>query len=102
MLVQDATDGKPVIHARILINNEVFYTNDDGKVPISENASNIEVYAGNYEKIILKNFTTLVKLKPRVRNIKEVQIRNYNNVASLIKSVYKKYGKLYYTKPSLI
>ncbi|WP_407533824.1 hypothetical protein [Elizabethkingia miricola] len=101
MRVQDAVDGKPIIHARILVDNEVFYTNDDGKVPISENASNIEVYAGNYDKVLLKNFTTLVKLKPRVRNIKEVQIRNYNNVASLIKSVYKKYGKLYYTKPSI-
>ena len=50
MHVQDAVDEKPIIHARILVNNEIFYTNDDGKVPMSENASNIEVYAGNYEK----------------------------------------------------
>jgi hypothetical protein len=34
-----------------LINNEVFYTNDDGKVPLPENAVNIEVYAGNYDKL---------------------------------------------------
>ena len=89
MLVQDAVDGKPIIHARILVDNEIFYTNDDGKVPLPENAVNIEVFAGNYDKVILKSFSALVKLKPRIRSIKEVQIRNYNNIASLIKSVYK-------------
>lgn len=70
MLVQDAVDGKPIIHARILVDNEIFYTNDDGKVPLPENAVNIEVFAGNYDKVILKSFSALVKLKPRIRSIK--------------------------------
>ncbi|MCL1675607.1 hypothetical protein [Elizabethkingia meningoseptica] len=101
MRIRDAVDGKPLTHARISFDNEIFYTNDDGKVLIPDNAGNIEVYAGNYQQIVLKNYTSIVKLKPRVREIREVQIRNYSNVASLIKTVYKNYNKLYYTKPSV-
>ncbi len=59
------------------------------------------MYAGNYQQIVLKNYTNIVKLKPRVREIREVEIRSYNNIASLIKTVYKNYNKLYYTKPSV-
>lgn len=98
--VVDAEDGRPVPHARIILSNQLVYTNEDGFAPVDKSAGNFEVSASGFEKETVSTFRSVVKLKPFVKNIEEVEIINVD-VRNIFEDVYKNYHKRYYNKPSL-
>ncbi|MDV2448755.1 hypothetical protein CMU93_14725 [Elizabethkingia anophelis] len=100
----DAENGTPISHAKIITSaNEIFYTNDDGKVILPENEKKLIVSAPTYEEqqVNLSNTNTIViKLKPVYKDIDEVQITNID-IKQLLENTLTNYLKLYYSKPSL-
>jgi len=98
--VLDSETGKPIPNARIILKEQVLYTNDDGFAPVENNASDFEISASGFNKEHLSTFKNLVKLKPIVREIDEVKIVSVD-LKELFDDLYSHYGKRYYSKPSL-
>jgi len=98
--VVDSENGSPVPNAKIILPNGVFYSNDDGIAPVSQNSKSYEISASGYKTEKLKNFKSLVQLKPIYRDIEEVKIVSVD-IRKIIEDVSKNYPKRYYSQPSL-
>ena len=98
--VLDAENGKPLFNARIIIQDQILYTNDDGFAPVESTAANIEVSAVGYNKVNLALYKSTIKLKPSVRELDEVKIRSVD-LKSLFEDLHQNYNKRYYDKPSV-
>lgn len=98
--VLDAENGKPLLNARIIIQDQILYTNDDGFAPVESTAANIEVSAVGYNKVNLALYKSTIKLKPSVRELDEVKIRSVD-LKSLFEDLHQNYNKRYYDKPSV-
>lgn len=98
--VLDAEDSSPVSNAKIVTDNGVFYTNEDGKVLIPPQNKNIEVSAQSYEIKNIDGNSLIISLKPVYRNIEEVAITNID-IKKIFQSTIDNYQKIYYTDPSL-
>ncbi len=98
--VLDAENGKPLFKARIIIQDQILYTNDDGFAPVESTAANIEVSAVGYNKVNLALYKSTIKLKPSVRELDEVKIRSVD-LKSLFEDLHQNYNKRYYDKPSV-
>lgn len=98
--VLDAENGKPVAQARILLSDQLVYTNEDGFAPLDESAENFEVSASGFKKENVSAFRSVVKLQPNVKEIEEVRIIDVD-IQKLFEDVQKNYGKRYYDEPSL-
>jgi hypothetical protein len=96
----DAEVGKPISNVRIVLPNEVIYTNDDGVALIPENASDLEVSKAGYQPEKLKNPVSVLRLKQFYKDIDEVKIINID-IKKLLEEVNKNFTKKYYSKPSL-
>lgn len=97
--IVDTETQKPISQARVLYNNEVSYTNDDGFVIIPNEISTINIFAVEYGN---NNFSVKekIELKPLYKSIDEVLIRPVD-AKKIIESVLKDYDKNYETKTSI-
>ncbi|MGG7469385.1 carboxypeptidase-like regulatory domain-containing protein [Chryseobacterium arthrosphaerae] len=98
--VLDAESGGPVPNARILLKDQIVYTNEDGIAPVSSDAPAFEVSASGYQKAEVRNFSPQIKLKPLYKDIGEIKIVNVD-VKKIFEDVAKNYHKRYYNAPSL-
>ncbi|WP_345987934.1 hypothetical protein AAEU33_12925 [Chryseobacterium sp. Chry.R1] len=98
--VIDSENGKAIFHARIVLNNQVVYTNEDGYTPLGQNAGNFEVSAFGYQKRKVSGFNSFIKLKPSFKNIEEVKMVSID-IKKLFNDIRKNYEKRYYNEPSL-
>ncbi|WP_027388857.1 carboxypeptidase-like regulatory domain-containing protein [Chryseobacterium gregarium] len=98
--VIDAENNKPIGNARIILENKVVYTNDDGFAPVEPTGKNLEISAAGFQKQNLSSFTALVKLKPSFKDIEEVKMVNVD-IKTIFEDVFKNYHKRYFDDPSL-
>lgn len=98
--VVDAESGSPVPNARVLLKDQIVYTNEDGIAPVSSNVPAFEVSASGYQKAEVLNFSPQIKLKPLYKDIGEIKIVNVD-VKKIFEDVAKNYHKRYYNAPSL-
>lgn len=93
-------DKSVISNARITSGNQVFYTNDDGKVNIPSELKNIEVFAPSYERSNHNSLVEIIALKPLYKEIQEVEITNVD-IKQIFQNTLKNYSNIYYNKPSL-
>ncbi|MBB6370343.1 hypothetical protein [Chryseobacterium shigense] len=98
--VVDSENGKPVSHARIILKDQIVYTNEDGFAPVGEDAENFEISASGYQKKKITAFNSLIKLARAYKNVGEVKIVSID-LRKLLGDVSKNYHKRYYNEPSL-
>ena len=98
--VIDKETNSPIPQAKIISNNEVFYTNDDGNVLIPSQNKDVVVSAISYETINSKLPVSEIKLSPIYKNIEEVEIKSIDAKSIIEKALYY-YDKNYLVKPTL-
>lgn len=98
--VVDAENGNPVSNARILLRDQIVYTNEDGIAPVNRDAAAFEISASGYQKSMVPGFNSLIKLKPLYKDIGEIKIVNVD-IKKIFEDVFKNYRKRYYDAPSL-
>ncbi|MCT2564078.1 hypothetical protein [Chryseobacterium herbae] len=98
--VVDSENGKPISHARVILSNQIVYTNEDGFAPVAEDVKDFEISASGYQKKKVSNFNSLIKLIPAYKKIEEIKIVSID-IRKLLKDVSKNYHKRYYNEPSL-
>lgn len=98
--IVDAENGKPIGNARIVLSDQLVYTNEDGFAPVDENSKDFEVSASGFKKEKIKSFSSVVKLHPAFKDIEEVKIVSVD-IKKLLEDVFKNYQKRYYEEPSL-
>ncbi|MGG5207936.1 hypothetical protein ACQWU4_03245 [Chryseobacterium sp. MIQD13] len=98
--VIDSESGRPVSNARILLHDQIVYTNEDGFAPVNQDAANFEITASGYQKEKSQAFKTLIKLKPIYKDIGEIKIVDVN-IKKIFDDVNRNYHKRYYNEPSL-
>ncbi|PRB00599.1 hypothetical protein CQ046_18310 [Chryseobacterium sp. MYb7] len=98
--VIDAENGKPVSNARVLLQNQIVYTNEDGFAPVEQNAVNFEISASGFQKAKVQEFRSVVKLKRVYKSIDEVKLAKVD-IRKLFEDVNNNYKKRYYSDPSL-
>src|ERR1700750_926047 len=98
--VVDSENGKPISHARVILNNQMVYTNEDGFAPVAEDVKDFEISASGYQKKKVSNFNSLIKLTPTYKKIEEIKIVSID-IRKLLKDVSKNYHKRYYSEPSV-
>ena len=98
--IVDSEDQKNISGVRIISNNQVYYTNEDGVALLPTDSKNLNISASGYtdlEKVALKE---VIALKPQYRNIDEVKIVSID-LTKFLQNVLKNYDKAYYTEPSV-
>lgn len=98
--IVDAENNQPIANARIVLSDQLLYTNEDGFAPLESSAQNFEVSASGFQKENISNFQSVVRLKPYMRDIEEVKIINVD-IKNLFEDLLKNYHKRYYDDPSL-
>lgn len=98
--IVDSENGQPIANARILLSDQLLYTNEDGFAPVDENSKDFEVSASGFKKEKIKNFSSVIKLHPSFKDIEEVKIIDVD-IKPLFEDLYKNYHKRYYDEPSL-
>lgn len=98
--VVDAENGKPIPNARILLSNQIVYTNEEGFAPVDPNSVNFEISASGFQKTAIREFYSPVKLKRGYKKIDEVTLKKVD-LKKLFENVADNYKKRYYHKPSL-
>jgi hypothetical protein len=98
--VVDSENGKAISHARIILYNQIVYTNEDGFAPVGQEAANFEISASGYQKKKINTFSYLIKLTPAFKNIEEIKIVSVD-IKKLFNDIRKNYQKRYYNEPSL-
>jgi len=98
--VIDSESNAPIREAKIISNNEIFYTNDDGNALIPSQSNTIIVSAISYEETKVKLLISEIKLSPIYRSIEGVEIKRIN-VKSIIEKVLSSYDKNYLVKTTV-
>ncbi len=98
--ILDSESNKPIPQAKVISNNEIFYTNDDGNVLIPSQIKDVVVSAISYDAINSKLPVSEIKLSLIYKNIEEVEIKSIN-AKSIIEKVLYYYDKNYLVKPTL-
>ncbi|CAI8813879.1 carboxypeptidase-like regulatory domain-containing protein [Chryseobacterium sp. IT-36CA2] len=98
--VIDVENGKPVSNARVLLQNQIVYTNEDGFAPVEQGSANFEISASGFQKAKLQEFRSVVKLKRVYKSIDEVKLEKVD-IRKLFEDVNNNYKKRYYSEPSL-
>lgn len=98
--IVDAENGKPIGNARIVLPDQLLYTNEDGFAPVDGNSKDFEVSASGFKKEKIKNFSSVIKLQPAFKEIEEVKIVSVD-IKKLLDDVFKNYQKRYYEEPSM-
>ena len=95
----DSENRKPISQARVISNNEINYTNDDGYVIIDNQIKKIEISAFQYIQGIF-DVKNIIELKPIYKEIDEVNLRPVD-VKNILSKVIQFYEFNYETKPSI-
>jgi hypothetical protein len=98
--VVDSETGKPIANARIILSDQLVYTNEDGFAPVDNTYKDFEISATGFKKEKIKNFSSVIKLQPVFNDIEEVKIVSVD-IKKLFEDVSKNYHKRYYDEPSL-
>lgn len=98
--VIDSETKEPIFQARIIYNNEVYYTNENGLVLLPNSAETINVYAPQYGEENYNSKDNIIALKPVYKEIEEVVMIQID-AKKIIESVLKDYDKNYETKTSV-
>lgn len=98
--VVDSENGNPISNARILLHNQIVYTNEEGFAPVEQNSANFEVSASGFQKTTIHEFYSPVKLKRGYKKIDEVKLVRVD-LKKIIEDVADNYKKRYYHEPSL-
>ncbi|WDF48414.1 hypothetical protein PQ459_08030 [Chryseobacterium sp. KACC 21268] len=98
--ILDSETSKPIPNARIISNQNVYYSNDDGFILLPENNDKQEISAIGYLSETVKNYKPTISLKPKYQNIDEVKIVSID-IKKILKDVSDNYSKIYYDQPQL-
>ncbi|GAB0155561.1 hypothetical protein CHRYSEOSP005_08220 [Chryseobacterium sp. Alg-005] len=98
--VVDAENGDPISGARIVLSDQILYTNDDGIAPVEHGKANFEVSASGFQTQKLNSFTSLIKLAPVYKEIEEVSMMSVD-IRKIFEDIDKNYDKRYFNQPSL-
>lgn len=98
--ILDSETSKPIPNARIISNQNVYYSNDDGYILLPENSDKQEISAIGYLSETVKNHKPTISLKPKYQNIDEVKIVSID-IKKLLKDVSENYSKIYYDQSQL-
>ncbi len=98
--VIESENGKPIANARILLHNQIVYTNEDGFAPVDQNSVNFEISASGFQKTTIREFYSPVKLKRGYKKIDEVKLIKVD-LKEIFEDVARNYKKRYYNEPSL-
>lgn len=98
--ILDSETSKPIPNARIISNQNVYYSNDDGYILLPENSDRQEISAIGYLSESLEKHSSIIKLKPKYQNIDEVKIVSID-IKKLLKDVSDNYSKIYYDQSQL-
>lgn len=97
----DSESSNPISNARLISNQNIYYSNDDGYILLPENTSNWEISAFGYlSENVKNNHSETFILKPKYQNIDEVKIVSID-FKKILKDVSDNYSKIYYDKPQL-
>ncbi len=96
----DSEDQKNISGARIISNNQVYYTNEDGIALLPSDAKNLNISASGYVDLDKTPLKESISLKPQYRNIDEVKIVSID-LTKFLQNVLKRYDDIYYTKPAI-
>ena len=100
MKITDAETGKAIPNARIILADQIYYSNDDGSISLPKDTRQFEVSVSAYEALKNAKFQSIVKLKPLYNDIDEVKIVSID-IKKIFTDVYKNYSDRYYDKPAL-
>lgn len=96
--IVDFETKNPIPEARILTENNVYYTNDEGFSLLPERSQNITISASGYETLNQNSIQSTIPLKPKYSEIDEVKIVSID-FQKILKNVLKNYNEIYYSKP---
>jgi len=92
--ILDSETSKPIPNARIISNQNVYYSNDDGYILLSENSNEQEISAIGYLSETVKKYAPIITLKPKYLNIDEVKMVSID-IKKILKDVSDNYSKIY-------
>lgn len=98
--VVDAESGNAISNARVIVEEKVVYSNDDGYAIVGKDVANIVISAIGYQSENMKVYQDIVRLKPTIKDIQEVKIVKID-VKPIFEEVLRNYSRIYYPKPSL-
>ncbi|QBO57433.1 hypothetical protein [Chryseobacterium salivictor] len=98
--IEDAETGKAIPNVRIILADQIFYSNDDGSISLPKDAKQFEVSFTGYETLKTSKFQSSIKLKPLYNDIDEVKIVSVD-IKKIFTDVSKNYTNRYYDKPAI-
>lgn len=98
--ILDAETHQPINGARIILTDQLVYTNEDGYAPLDKEAKGFEVSAAGYQSFKANSYQNTISLKPAIIDIEEVKIVDVD-IKKLFEDIQKNYHKRYYDQPSL-
>ncbi|PWN71877.1 hypothetical protein C1631_004475 [Chryseobacterium phosphatilyticum] len=98
--VLDSENGSPIPNARIVLQDQIVYTNEDGFAPVDQSSAIFEISATGFQKLKIQQFRHSVKLKRIYKDIDEVKLIKVD-LKEIFEDVQKNYKKRYYNEPSL-
>ncbi|MBV8324914.1 carboxypeptidase-like regulatory domain-containing protein [Chryseobacterium sp.] len=98
--VIDSENGSPVPNARILLQDQIVYTNEDGFAPVDQGAADFVVSASGFQTVKSPGFRSSIPLKRVYKSIDEVKLVRVD-IMKIFEDVNKNYKKRYYNEPSL-
>ena len=99
LIIKDSVTKENLKDVRIIADQEIFYTNDDGQVLIPDNKTNLVISNPFYKEKKTNGNTSVIYLSPSVKDISEVNIKTID-LKKMINALLKDYQKIYFTKKS--
>lgn len=98
--IVDSETGIAIPNVRIILADQIFYSNDDGFISLPKEAKQFEVSVAGYETLKVAKFQSTLKLKPLYNDIDEVKIVSID-IKNIFTDVSKNYTDRYYNKPAI-
>lgn len=98
--IVDSETSSPISDARIIFDNKIYYTNDEGFSLLPDASKDLDISAYGYETLSKQKAESIIKLKPRYNSIDEVKIVSID-FQKILKEVLRKYDDVYYNNPAI-
>lgn len=98
--VRDSITKEKLKNIQIIVNGDVFYTNDDGATILPETNADIQLSSTTYKNKKLKLLQDTILLNPIYKNIDEVILQKNIDIKNLIDQTLINYRKIYFTNKS--
>jgi hypothetical protein len=92
--IVDAVSQKPIVRAKVIDEDKIFYTNDDGNLLIPSDNEKLKISAPSFEEKFVQMPVSKIELNPKFNNIETVNIRRID-AKKIIEEVLKDYNKNY-------